>query len=192
MNLDWLKSLSARIGIEGRNTIIVSSLAFCGFGTWLFLREYNSHPVLSSVFLVALFLLGCGTVLIGLLVKPQPSEVAEKFLLQQIGQQVFYAGGLQSPSDLVELLRAAHNVRDLPPPSGIVEGSAANEANHRELPSQQAEEIARQDREGVRRMIEREAEKIVTSLGAAQLTVETPKRIEASREADTVKPKPES
>ena len=164
MSLEWLKSISARIGIEGRNTVIVAGLAFCGFGLWLFLRTYDDHPILSFAFLAAFFLLGAAAILIGLLRKPQPSEVSDKFLYQQIGRQVIYAGGLQSLPELVELLRTAHNVQPLPPPSAIVTGAAADEASYRLISEPEAQELALKDREGVQQNLLREVERIQSLL----------------------------
>lgn len=172
MSLDWLKSISARIGVEGRNTIIVSGLAFCGFGLWVFLRDYDHHLWVSLTFLAAFFLLGASAILIGLLRQPQPSEVAQKFLLQQIGQQIFYAGGLQSSAELVELLRTAHNIHPLPPPSAIVLGSATRESDYKEIQQSEADDLVRKDRDGVRHNLEQEAEQIKSVLGVKSLLSE--------------------
>jgi hypothetical protein len=183
MSFDWLKSFSAKIGVEGRNTVIVAGLVFCGFGLWLFLSGYKDHPLLSWVFASAFFLLGASIALIGLLVKPQPSEIAQKFLLQQVGQQVFYAGGLQSPTDLLELLRALQNIRPLPPPAAVVEGSASNESEYKPLSPDEAAALALKDREGMERMIRLQAERIQSGLGVQQATGEVPKQINAPKEA---------
>ncbi len=166
MTPEWWKSISARIGVEGRNTIIVAGLIFSGFGLWIFLRDYDHHPWVSVVFLAASFLLGASAILIGLLRQPQPSEVAQKYLLQQVGQQVFYAGGLQSSAELVELLRAAHNIQPLPPPSAIVVGKATRETDYQQIQQSEADELVRKDREGVRRNLEQEAEQIKAVLGS--------------------------
>lgn len=170
MNPEWLKSISARV--EGRNVIIVAALVFAGFGLWLF-RDYDHHPWVSLGFLSAFFLLGAGAILIGLLKQPQPSEVAQKFLLQQIGQQVFYAGGLQSGTELIELLRAAHNVQPLPPPSALVVGSASNETGYKDVPESEAKELVRKDNEGVRLNLEKEAQRIKSMLGVKSLPANT-------------------
>lgn len=185
MNLDWLRAVSAKIGIEGRNIIIVSGLVFCGFGLYLFTSGYSSHPLLSWVFSFALFFLGSAIVLIGLLAKPQPSEIAQKFLLQQIGQQIFYAGGFQSPSALADLLREAHNIKDLPPPCAVVRGSASNEADHREISAGEAEKLVRKDRENIREMFRLEAEKIISSLGVRQVASGQQRRIGASSQPNS-------
>src|ERR1700686_5727421 len=107
MNLGWLRSISASIGIEGRNIVIVAVLMFCGVSTWEFLRSYKDHPLLSSIFLSAIFLLALTIALLGLLAKPQPSEVTPKYVLQQVGSQIFYTGGIQSSEELTEVLKTA-------------------------------------------------------------------------------------
>ncbi|HMD98331.1 MAG TPA: hypothetical protein VKM93_13500 [Terriglobia bacterium] len=183
MSLDWFKSVSAQIGVEGRNIVIVAGLVFCAFGLWLFLSGYKDHPLLSWVFVSAFFLLGASIALIGLLVKPQPSEIAQKFLLQQVGQQFFYAGGLQSPSDVLEVLRTLQNIRPLPPPSAVVEGSASNEGEYKPLSPEEAAALAAKDREGIERMIRLQAERIQTGLGVQQAAAEAPKQITASNQA---------
>jgi len=169
---EWLRSISARIGVEGRNTIIVSGLVFSGFGLWLFVREYDHHPWMALGFLTAFFLLGTSTILIGLLRPPQPSEAAQKFLLQQVGQRFFLAGGFHSNADLVELLRVAHNVQDLPPPSAIVVGTATKEADYKEITPSEGDQLARSDRESVQRNLEREAGRIKSALGIPQIAGE--------------------
>ena len=65
---------------------------------------------------------------------------------------------------MVELLRTAHNIQQLPPASAIVVGSAAEETNYKEIQRSQADELVRKDREGVQRNLEREAEQIKTAL----------------------------
>jgi uncharacterized SAM-binding protein YcdF (DUF218 family) len=182
MSLDWLKSISARVGIEGRNVVIVAGLLFCGFCFWLLDGRYQIHPLLSWIFLGCMVLLACAIILIGLLVRPQPSEIAEKFLLQQIGQQIFLAGGFQSPADLIDLLREAHNIQNLPPPSAIVKGSAANEADYVGVSAQEAEQLALKDRDGVQRNIRREADRLLSSLGVQQIAGGTPKQPTPSSE----------
>jgi len=178
MNFDWLKSISARVGVEGRNTVIVSGLGFCGFGIWLFVREFERHPLLSWVFLSAFFALGGAIALVGLLAKPQPSEVAQSYFVQQnVDKQFLYAGGFQSQSDMVEFLRAAHEIEYLPRPSGIVAGSAADESTYKDISAEEADELARKDREGVQRLLWLEADKIQSSLGLPRAAGGVPKQI---------------
>lgn len=176
MTPEWLKSISAHIGVEGRNTIIVTALLFCAFGLWLFLRVYDSHPYIFLAFLIVFFLLAVSVILLGLLHKPQPSEVTQKFLLQQIGQQILYAGGLQSGAELIEVLRAAHNVQPLPPPSGIVIGRAANESDYKEISAAEAARLASADEAGVRRNLEEEVAQIRSALGRTLSLPEDTKR----------------
>ncbi len=178
MNFDWLKAISARIGIEGRNTIIFLSVAFCGFGVWLFERSFGDHPILSSIFLASFLILAVATILIGLLAQAKPSEVAEKYLLQQVDKQILFAGGFQSPSEIVDFLRAAHNVHDLPPPFGLVKGSARNEAEHQTISSADAECIARDDKAGVDRMLLSEAQRILARVQIRQVVGSATKQIE--------------
>jgi hypothetical protein len=87
-----------------------------------------------------------------------------KFLLQQIGQQTLIASGLQSAPEMVEILRHAHNIRDLPPPSGIVVGSAANPGDRKDLTAAAAQALVQGDREAVTRNLLQEASRIQSAL----------------------------
>jgi hypothetical protein len=186
VNLDWLKSISARVGVEGRNMIIVAGLGFCAFALWLFLKEIDRHPWIALGFLTASFVLAATVILVGLLKPPLPSEVAEKFLLQQIGHQTIYAGGLQSGSELAQLLRVFHNVRELPAPAAIVAGDAGNAENYQDLQPVEANELLDKDRDGVTKNLEEEAQRIKSALGTKR-TGKLPKSVQLARGAEEPK-----
>jgi hypothetical protein len=85
----------------------------------------------------------------------------------------------------VELLRAAHNVQDLPPPSAIVKGAAANEADYEQISEAEAQDLARKDREGVQQNLEREAEKIQSLLRIQTIAGGLLKHVPALKQATT-------
>ncbi len=173
MSLDWLKSISAKVGIEGRNVTIVAALVFCGFGLWIFNQSYASHWQLSIAFLCAFFALAATVVLVGLLAKPQPSEVTQRYFVRQIGNQQFiFVSGMQSQEELAALLRAAHNVQELPPPTGLVKGSAADENNYQDLSPMEAAGIATGDNEEVQKKLIAEASRLLSSFAPQRLAAQ--------------------
>lgn len=169
MSASWLKSIQARLTakIEGRNVIIVCGVVFCGFGLWLVNRSYGQHATLSIVFMSLFALLGGVTIFVGLLAQPR-ADISNKYFLKQVGDQFLLAGGFQAPSEIIEFLRAAHEIRDLPPPAGIVKGSASNEADHRQIDQLEAARIALEDKLGVDEMLGREAQQIITGIKIKQ------------------------
>src|SRR5689334_13467307 len=120
MTPDWLASLSKSISarVEGRNVAALIILAFCGFMSWLVVGKMDSHPLFIALFFSAIFAITVVVVSALLLMKPHPSEVSEKAVL--VGRDAMWARGLQSSDELRAFLKAAHNIRDLPPPAGIV------------------------------------------------------------------------
>lgn len=168
MSWEWLaslsrsRSLSARI--EGRNVAIVVILGFCTFGLWLFVSSYEKHPWLSSIFCGLFVVIAILVVIASLMIKPHPSEVSEKWILETAGQKLFSAGGFQSSDELRELLRHAHNIHDLPPPVALVKGSASNPSDYRDLSAADSAKLAQQDREGVTHQLEGEAVNIAKLL----------------------------
>jgi hypothetical protein len=115
--------------------------------------------------------------------------VAQKYFLQQVDKQILFAGGFQSQSEIVEFLKAAHNIHDLPPPAGLVRGSAANESDRHELSSTEAERLARQDKNGVDRMLAAEAQNILMTLGIRQVSASDVKKIEVKESNDVTQGK---
>lgn len=137
---------------------------------WLFLPAYEVHPSMILLgFLIASFLLAVCIVLLGLLKRPQPSEVANRVLLRQIGDRFFFASGLQSSEEMINLLSSSHNIRELPPPSAIIEGDAGVEDNYREIGEAEAKSLVREDNAGVRRNLEREALRITSALVSGEI-----------------------
>jgi len=88
MKTDWLQQVSARI--EGRNVIVVASLAFCGFGIYV---TRGLNPPVSTISLGVCFLLGAAVILIALLRAPQPSGIV--------------VGSAANPGDRKDLTAAA-------------------------------------------------------------------------------------
>jgi hypothetical protein len=86
MTLDWAKSIQARM--EGRTAIICVGLGFCGFCLWLFVTHPLANFFISTVLIFLTLALASGILLRTILSKPQPSEPAAQFLLQQIGNRV--------------------------------------------------------------------------------------------------------
>lgn len=163
MTLDWLKSFQAKVGVEGRNVIVVAGLFFLAFAFWLVLRTYVEHPVVSIVLGSVLLAFGMATISIGLLAKPQPSDVTSRYLFQQVGKQLIYAGGMQSKEEVVSLLREAHNIKELPAPAALIRGAAADPTSYESLSPQDAASIIQRDREGVARMLDVEALRILSA-----------------------------
>ena len=153
----WLKSISAHL--EGRPAIIVAGLIFCGFVVHLGVGELDKHVYVSVSLLGTALVLAIALLFIALFVKPTPADVAEKIL--QIGPQLFFATGIQSHTEMVELIRESYNIRNLPPPFGIVRGPVSDEKQYQELTPTERDEIARQDREGVATMLSREADRLL-------------------------------
>lgn len=168
MKLDWLKNVRTKIGIEGRNIIVVGSIVFSLVGFIACIRRLDAAPIFYGCFATGFFVVGATALFIGLLAKPQPSEVSPKFVHQQIGpQQFILAGGLQSIEELKEFLRHAHHLQYLPPPAGLVQGTATSESDYRMLTPADAAEIAKQDEEGIDSLLEREAIGLVEAFEAA-------------------------
>jgi hypothetical protein len=168
MSLEWLKSVSARI--EGRTAIMCGGLGFCGFALWLFV----AHPLpilwISNGLILIVVVLASVIVLHTLFTKPQPSEPASQFLLQQIGNQLVYTGGFHSPEDLIRILREAHNIHPLPSPSAVVMGAPIDDKQYKPLSASEAEELQRLDAAGIEKMLRSEAGSILSTLQSAQLT----------------------
>jgi hypothetical protein len=183
MKLTWLRSISASIGIEGRNTVIVGALMFCGLGIWEFLREYKDHALLSSIFLTAFFIFALAIAFVGLLAKPRPSEVTPKYVLQQIGSQTFYTGGIQSSEELTEVLKAAHNIRQLPLPVAMVKGKATDESQYKELSVAEAQTISKKINEGVEGLLRNEVQRILDTVNPNQLPPGQDKALPPSHDA---------
>lgn len=180
MKIDWLalsKSLSARI--EGRNTSITVLLAFCSLALWQILATYKEHPLLSWIFGGIIICFAGFIGIAALVLKPQPSEVTTRWLVQQVGQQIISAGGLQSFEELRVLLRHAHNIHDLPAPAGIVKGSAANPADYRDLSSEEAEAMAHNDHVQVENLLRAEAVRIAASVAGRQVSTSLPPDLKA-------------
>ena len=91
-------------------------------------------------------------------------------MLQQIGQQGFYAGGLQSGVGRDSAGGSQHSALTSAP--GIIVGSATKEADYKETQQSEAEELVRKDGEGVQRNLEQEAEQIKSALGVKPLSRE--------------------
>lgn len=186
MKINWLeplsRSLSARI--EGRNTAIAALVIFGGFVFWVLVSSYEKHPLLSWIFCGLIFALIVLVAIASLLMKPQPSEVSEKWLVQMAGHQLFSAGGIQSFDELRELLRHAHNVHELPPPSGIVKGSALNASDYQDISAAEAGKITERDRAGVTGQLAEEAVNIAKSLLSGKITSSISGAIDAARQAD--------
>lgn len=163
MNPAWFKSVSARI--EGRNVTIGLGLLFCGALVWQLDRTYRDHSTFSGVLISLLLALAAGVILVGLLVKPRPTDVTPRTLIRQFGpQQMIFVAGMQSHEELVALLRAAHNIEDLPPPAALIEGTASNQADYRDLSPERAAEIAEGDRDQVTKKLRDEAARIIAAL----------------------------
>jgi len=167
MNLDFLKAVNAKV--EGRSVVVIAGLAFCGFCLWIFATHLPITTV-SVVFLVGAFALACAIVLIPLLGKPQPSEPAPKFLIQQVGNQTFYSGGHHSTDEMINLLRAARNIQPLPPASALILGSPKDSAQYKALSPAEAEELQRKDEMGVEELLRSEVERMRAALLSAQLS----------------------
>ncbi|HEY3972241.1 MAG TPA: hypothetical protein VGM18_04505 [Candidatus Sulfotelmatobacter sp.] len=186
MNLDWTKAIAARL--EGRTAVICASLVFCGFCLWLFVTHPLAAPWISTCLILLVLALAAGIALHTLLAKPKPSEPAAQFLLQQIGNQLVYMGGFHSPGDLVQILREAHNIQPLPPPSAVVLGSLTDTTQYKPLSPSEAMELQRQDEAEVQRLLISEADKIRESLQSAQLAggqAEDPKNLAEKTESPT-------
>ena len=153
MNLDFLKAVNAKI--EGRTVVVVSGLVFCCFGMWI--AAHLAPSTFSTVLLSLFAVLGCGTVMIPLLGKPQPSEPTPKFVVQQVGNQTFYTGGHHSTDEMISLLREARNIQPLPAPAALVIGSPKDQ-QYKPLSISEAEELQRKDEMQINELLRSEIE----------------------------------
>ena len=163
MSFDWLASLSRSISarIEGRNASATIVLAFLAFMAWMLLAKYDTHPALTAVFIACIFIM-LSLIITALFFRaPQPSEVSERSIL--LRRNTFIAQGMQSQEEIVAVLKEVHNVRDLPPPSALVKGSATNPHDYHPLSDAEATAIAKADHQKVSALLNQEANHLLTS-----------------------------
>jgi len=187
VKIAWFKSIQARLSakIEGRNVIIAIAIVFCGFGLWIFIESYNQHPAFSIVFCSILMLLSGSTIFVGLLAQPRASDITNKYFMHLFENDLLLGGGFQAPSEIIDFLKAAHEIRELPPPSGIVKGSASNEADHQRIDKLEAARMALEDKLGVEEMLGRETQQILTGIKIKQrLSGLTPSDSSSRRESE--------
>ncbi|MBZ5505766.1 MAG: hypothetical protein LAO78_09780 [Acidobacteriia bacterium] len=167
--MSWLATLTKSVSakIEGKNVAVAILVGFSAFAVWIGLGSYAGHPILSTVLTVTGLAIVVVVTVALLLIKPQPSEISEKALV--IKRDLFWAEGMQTSQEIVEILREAHNIRDLPEPVAIVKGSATNPADYHPISSADAAQLVRTDHDQINQMLSQEGARIIGSISASRM-----------------------
>ncbi len=155
---------NVELKLRGRTALLVSALAVLAVLFWLVLRDYAIHPLLSQVVCYAIL----GSVFLVIIVaqfgKARPEEVPEKSILQLGPIGLFFARGLSSQREMMQLIRECSGIEKLPPPSSRVQGSPTDEKNYQDLPLTEANNFVAEVERSVQNLFAVEAQKLLAQL----------------------------
>ncbi len=151
MSLDFSKLLqNLEVRLRGRNALLFCVITALTVMFWLALRDYTSHPILSTGLAVGIPIVLIVILMLAFLSKPRPEEVPPRSLIQ-LGR-FYFASGMTSQQDMMELVRNLSGISPLPPPNAKVDGSAANEKDYVPLSPAESDAFV----SGVQRQIQEE------------------------------------
>ncbi len=184
MNFEPSKFLrNVEIKVRGRTALLVFGMGFLTLLFWLAMRDYAGHPtfsvVIASVVVAVVFCL----LLLGVLGKPRPEEMPAKSAVQVGPFGFFFARGISSQEDLMQVIRQWNAIQKLPPPSALVKGSAARQEDYCELSPVEADKFVEEVEKGVEATLQREAHRLAKELGEKLLSEATKPQIEGKAEA---------
>src|SRR6266404_2290615 len=134
-----------------RSLMVAVGTVVLGGTAWMSANHYNSNPwlfgsiIVGCVAFIAL-LLAQGLGVFGMPRQAEPTAV-NLLAIRQSG--MFYATGVQTSQDMEKLIRECLGIKQLPPPSAVVQGDVRNKANWQELTPTEAAKIAEADKAAV-------------------------------------------
>jgi len=165
MSFDFGKALqNLEIKFRGRAALMASILAVLAVMFWLVVRDYAAHPIFSQVISYVILGLIFLILIMAEFGKPRPEEVPEKSVLQVGRIGLFFAKGLSSHQELIQLVRQWSGIEKLPPPSSKVQGSATQEDNYQDMSAAEAEKFILDVEKGVEQAVAREAQRLFEQL----------------------------
>lgn len=149
---------NVHLKLLGRTAMLVVCEGVLLVAFWMLLNGYKDHPLFSII--------GCSCLLAAMLVfltlgltgKTRPEEMPPKSLTHVTQLGVVIAHGIDSHKDMVRLMRELSGLKQLPPPTHSVQGSAANPKNYIPLTEEQSNSIIER--------IEKDVEKLVSDAAA--------------------------
>ena len=146
---------------------MVSVLGVLALLFWLVIRDYAQHPILSQIFCYAILAFIFLIAIMTQFGKARPEEVPQKTVVQVGRVGMFFAKGLSSQEEMMELVRQWNGIEKLPLPNSRIRGSATQEKNYEELSLPEAENFSAEVEKSVKAMIAREAQRISAHLDPA-------------------------